>query len=358
MTRKIIHIDMDAFFAAVEQRDFPELKGKPVIIGGSPQGRGVVATASYEARKFGIRSAMPCSKAYRLCPHGIFRSVRFEAYQEASKTIREIFKEVTDLVEPLSLDEAYLDVTDNHFKEPSATRLAQWIKNEIEKRACLTASAGVGPNKFIAKVASDLHKPDGLVVVAPEKIPEFVRTLKVERLWGVGEATSRKLHQYGLYTAEDIQKMPESFMIERFGKSGSFLYHLSFGRDDRRIKPSREAKSRGSEETFPRDVTDIQHLEEILWEQAQEISDGLKRKNLKGKTVTLKVRYSDFETITRGHTMKNSVYDENSIFLQASQLLSQKTEAGLRPIRLIGISVSRFGQEDQEPLQLKFDFFE
>jgi len=353
--RKIIHVDMDAFYASVEQRDRPELKGKPVIVGGSPQKRGVVAACSYEARKFGIRSAMSASTAYRLCPQAVFLSPDFNRYRKVSYEIREIFESVTDKVEPLSLDEAYLDVTENKLSEPLARVIAEHIRKRIRNELNLTASAGVGPNKFIAKVASDFKKPDGLVVVPPERVNEFVEALPVEKLWGVGPVTAKRLHERGFFKAGDIRRANPAELHALLGKFGDFIYDLSFGRDDREVEAHRESKSTGTETTFERDILDRIQLEDYLLTQSEEISEDLKKNDLTGRTITLKVKYSDFKSITRSRTLMKSTDDNLVIFRTARELMGTNTEAGYRPIRLIGISISNF-IDLGEPEQLCFDF--
>ena len=353
--RKIIHIDMDAFFASVEQRNNPSLKGKPVIVGGTPEGRGVVASASYEARKLGVKSAMSAAVAKRLCPQAIFVKPDFGAYKEASQTIHKIFQEVTDLIEPLSLDEAYLDVTENKPQEPLAKKLAEYLKARILGQTGLTASAGAGPNKFIAKVASDIRKPNGLVVVPPERILDFVAPLPVERLWGVGPATAKVLHEMAIFKAEDIRKRTPEELEHALGKFGRFIYHLSFGEDDRPVEADWERKSLGTETTFHRDVTDIQKLLDKLEEQSKEISEDLTRIERRGKTISLKIRYSDFSTITRSKTLSRYTDSATEIFQTAIALLQSSTEAGIRPVRLIGMNVSSFLSPD-EPEQLWLDF--
>ncbi len=342
-------MDMDAFYASVEVRQDPSLKGKPIVVGGSPEGRGVVCSASYEARKFGIRSAMSCRRAYALCPQAIFVPPHFTLYKEASQQIREIFLSVTDLVEPLALDEAYLDVTENKLGEPLASRIAVHLRHRIRSELGLTASAGVGPSKFVAKGASDLRKPDGLVVIPPEKVDEFVAALPVERLWGVGPATAKKLHQLGLKKAGDIRLVAPVVLEKAFGKFGHFLHGLSFGRDPRRVNPNREPKSRGSEVTFDRDVKNLALLEKTVSELAQDVAASLEKLQRQGRTVTLKVRYHDFSTITRSRTSPQPLIRaaEISARTPALQLLHQGTEAGRRPmIRLLGISVSQFVSEE------------
>ena len=345
---------MDAFFASVEQRDRPELKGKPLAVGGTPDSRGVVAAASYEARKFGVRSAMSSAKAARLCPHLIFVPPRFSRYVEVSDQVHAIFEEVTDLVEPLSIDEAYLDVTSNKLGEPLAGKVALHIKRRIFETTGLTASAGVAPNKFIAKIASDLRKPDGFVVIPPERVHDFVEKLPVEKLWGVGPVTAEKLHSYGIRTAADIRKFSLSEIEKLFGSFGTFLHELSHGRDDRPVETEWEPKSRGAETTFDRDILQMDKLEAVIQELAEEVSESLKRRELRGRTVTLKVRYKDFKTITRSRTLLGAVDAREPIAQVALQLLRDSTDAGHVPIRLLGVSVKGL-LTATEPEQLKFD---
>ena len=346
---------MDAFFASVEQRNNPALQGKPVIVGGDPDGRGVVAAASYEARKFGVRSAMSSAKAKRLCPNAIFVFPNFEAYNEASNQIHEVFKEITDLVEPLSLDEAYLDVTQNKFNEPLARKLAEFLKSEIKRRTHLTASAGVGPNKFIAKVASDFRKPDGLVVIPPEKVLAFVAQLPVERLWGVGPATAKLLHNMGLFYAKDLRARDPKELENALGKFGRFIHQLSFGEDDREVESEWERKSIGTETTFLKDLLDTEALYKKLDEQSQELAAQLQAIERRGKTITLKLRYSDFTTISRSKTLHRYTDEATLILETAWQLMRQNTDAGLRPVRLIGLSVSSFLlPNESEQLWLEF----
>lgn len=352
---KVIHIDMDAFYASIEQRDHPEWRGRPIAVGGDPEGRGVVASASYEARKFGIRSAMSSAKAKRICPNLIFVKPRISYYVEISHQIRAIFYSVTSLVEPLSLDEAYLDVTTNFLNQPSASRVAIHLKERILNELGLTASAGVGPNKFIAKVASDLKKPDGLVVVPPEQVAQFVEKLSVEKLWGVGPATAKRLNEEGFWTAADIRKKTVQDMQKLLGSYGEFLYGLAHGIDSRSVEVERESKSCGSERTFERDVLDMNVLEEKLRALSQEVFDELEKIGRPGKTVTLKLRYSDFHTITRSKTSIRYLNQADAIFQNASHLLWTNTEAGERPVRLIGVSVSGL-RKDDEPEQLSFPF--
>lgn len=337
--RKIIHVDMDAFFASVEQRDNPALRGKPVIVGGRPGGRGVVSTCSYEARKYGVHSAMPTNEAYRLCPHGIFVKSRFDAYKEASSIVRNIFFEYTDLVEPLSLDEAYLDVTENHKGNPSATLVAEEIRARIFEETKLTASAGVAPNKFLAKVASDFNKPNGITVITPSRVQEFLDELDIKKFFGVGKATQKKMHALGIKTGADLKEWSEIDLVKAFGKSGRWYYKIVRGIDDREVKPHRTRKSYGKERTFSEDVGDLEWVSGFLDELATSISEGMKKIPTAGKTITLKVRYKNFDTITRSHSLAHYTNKAEEISVIAKQLLEQ-TEVGNREIRLLGISLS------------------
>lgn len=330
---------MDAFFASVEQRDNPALLGKPVIVGGRPGGRGVVSTCSYEARKYGVRSAMPTNEAYRLCPHGIFVNSRFDAYKEASNIVRNIFFEYTDLVEPLSLDEAYLDVTENHKGNPSATLVAEEIRARIFEETQLTASAGVAPNKFLAKVASDYNKPNGITVITPSRAQEFLDELDIKKFFGVGKATQKKMHALGIKTGADLKEWSEIDLVKAFGKSGRWYYKIVRGIDDREVKPHRTRKSYGKERTFSEDVGNLEWVTGFLDDLAKQISEGMKKIPTAGKTITLKVRYKNFDTITRSHSLAHYTNKAEEISVIAKQLLEQ-TEAGNREIRLLGISLS------------------
>lgn len=346
LQRKIIHVDMDAFYASVEQRDNAFLKGKPLIVGGTPDKRGVVASCSYEARRFGVRSAMSTKRALELCPKAIVVPPAMSRYKEASRKIRAIFHEVTDLVEPLSLDEAYLDVTTNKKSEPYAAKLAKWIREEISSRVHLTASAGVGPNKFIAKLASDMRKPNALVVITPDKVDALVKDLSVERLWGVGPATAKKLHEMGLKKASDIREFPLIKLEKVLGRYAAFLHQLSFGIDNRIVDTDQTPKSRGSETTFDRDTTDIQLLETTIKELAGEVAESVSKYGLKGTTISLKVKYFDFKNITRSETIPTPTDDAEKIASICSRLLTEKTDAGKMAIRLIGVSLSGFPQKN------------
>ena len=355
--RKIIHVDMDAFYASVEQRDQPEYRGKPVVVGGSPQGRGVVAAASYEARKFGIHSAMPASRAVQLCPNAVFLKPRFDVYKEVSNQIREIFFEYTDLVEPLSLDEAYLDVTVNHKNNPSATLIAREIKKRIREATELTASAGVAGNKFLAKIASDPDKPDGLSIITPEEAEEFIEELPIGDFYGVGKATQQKMEKLGIRTGRDLKKWSEVDLVKQFGKSGHHYYKIVRGIDNRRVKPDRIRKSIGKERTFSEDVSDLEWIHEFLDDLSEKISKSMKKLDASGKTITLKVRYRNFETVTRSATLHHYTHRAEDLAATAKSLLSD-TEAGSREVRLLGISVSSLnlteGGSFGEQLELPF----
>ncbi len=342
--RKIIHIDMDAFYASVEQRDNPEYRGKAIAVGGSPEGRGgVVATASYEARKFGVRSAMPSKRALQLCPEIIFVRPRFDVYKEASRKIREIFSRHTDIIEPLSLDEAFLDVTEDKQQIGSAIEIAKLIKQAIKDELQLTASAGVSVNKFVAKIASDLNKPDGLTFIGPSSIESFMEKLPVEKFFGVGKVTAEKMKRMGLHTGADLKRLSENDLKTHFGKVGSFYFRIVRGIDEREVQPHRETKSLGAEDTFPYDLTRTEEMNVELEKIAITVYERLKRYGLKGRTVTLKIKYSDFRQITRNQSFPFPVGDLEKILETAKQLLLS-TEPEDKPVRLLGISLSNFGE--------------
>jgi DNA polymerase-4 len=342
---------MDAFYASVEQRDRPELRGKPVIVGGRPDSRGVVAACSYEARVFGVRSAMPSSRAHRLCPHAAFVPPRMGRYVEVSREIRAVFHEVTDLVEPLSLDEAYLDVTRNALGEPLAGKLARYIKDEIKRRTGLTASAGVGPNKLVAKIASDVNKPNGLMIVPPDDVAAFLAPLPASRLWGVGPKTAERLEALSIKTVADVRRVDVALLEQQLGRYGAFLSQLAWGHDTREVQSHRERKSRGSETTFAEDVASVSDLCGTLADLVSELSSDLQSAQQRARTVTLKLRYADFTTITRSRSLPRALRDAHGILHVARDLLVSSTEAGERPVRLIGVSTSNF-VHDGEPEQL------
>jgi DNA polymerase-4 len=342
--RRIIHVDMDAFYASVEQRDAPELRGKPVAVGGSPASRGVVAAASYEARVFGVRSAMPMARAVRLCPHLVIVRPSFEKYRAVSSRVFEIFRSVTPLVEPLSLDEAYLDVTTNAWNEPLGVSVAKRLKAVIREATALTASAGVAPNKFLAKIASAWRKPDGLTVIAPERIESFLRELPVEELWGVGPVTARRLRERGITTVVDVRAADPDLLRAAVGSMADWLLALALGRDERPVEPNRPSKSSSSECTYAEDLTDLDRIREEIAEMARDNAHWLARRELFAKTVTIKVRYGDFTTITRSHTSAPT-NDADAIVGRAVALLD-KTEAGQRPVRLLGAGVHGLAEPD------------
>ena len=357
MTRKIIHIDMDAFYASVEQRDNHDLRGKAIAVGGSPTGRGVIATASYEARKYGIKSAMSSAVALRLFPRLIFVKPRFEAYREASTIIQEIFYEYSDLVEPLSLDEAYIDVTENKMENPSATLIAKEIREKIFERTGLTASAGISYNKFLAKVASDMNKPNGMTLITPEMAEDFLEALPVGKFHGVGRVTKEKMNLLGIEKGADLKKWQEVDLIKHFGKAGSHYYHIVRGIDERSVHNDHVRKSFGAERTFSTDYNDWTLLKTELEGIANKVSERMGKKSVKGKTISLKLRYDNFETITRALTLSFYTSSKEVLFEQSVQLMEQ-TQAGDRKVRLLGISVSNLDSEKKEEtgIQLKFDF--
>ena len=341
MIKKIIHIDMDAFFASVEQRDNPALRNMPVVVGGNPNSRGVVAAASYEARRFGIHSAMPCSQAYRKCPQAIFVKPRFEAYREVSQQIHAVFSQYTDLIEPLSLDEAYLDVTENKINNPSATRIAQAICQKIKQQTRLTASAGVSYNKFIAKIASDINKPNGIKIVLPEEGEAFVAQLAIGQFYGIGRATEKKMRTIGIENGAHLKEKSLDFLLKYFGKAGAFYYKIARGIDEREVNNSRVRKSLGSETTFSSDISNRDELLNHLSSLVKEVSEDLFKKKIKGKTITLKVKFDDFVQVTRSKTIERKINDYDTIYSLCKMLLT-RTEAGQRKVRLLGVSLSSF----------------
>lgn len=336
--RKIIHLDMDAFYASVETLDEPALRGKPVIVGGTSN-RGVVCAASYEARKFGVHSAMPIITARRLCPQGVFLPVRMGRYQEISERIMSIFQRFTPLVEPLSLDEAFLDVTGSETLLGTSEEIARTIKKLVRDETGLTVSAGLASSKLLAKIASDLHKPDGFTVVPPGREQDFLKPLPIKKLWGVGVVTQKNLALMGVQTIGDLSSLPLGLLTGKFGKHGLHLHLAAHGIDDREVVTEQEAKSMGNEETFERDLREQKAINKELLALATRVGKRLRRHGLAGKTVTLKVKYSDFKQITRSVTLGEATSEDRQIFSSVCGLL-EKTEAGRRPIRLIGISLS------------------
>jgi DNA polymerase-4 len=331
---------MDAFYASVEQRDNPALKGKPVVVGGDPRRRGVVAAASYEARAFGVHSAMPMARAVRACPSLVVVPPDFGKYRAVSAQVFGIFREVTPLVEPLSLDEAYLDVTENAWGEALAMNVARRVKERIREETQLTASAGVAPNKFLAKVASGWKKPDGLTVIPPERVEWFLQQLPADALWGVGPVTARKLQAIGVKKVVDLRDAPLELVRETVGSLALWLRQLAIGLDDRPVVPSRAAKSSGSETTFAEDLTRLDEIRERIVEMAEDAAGWLERERLLARTVTVKMRYKDFTTITRSVTLPAT--RDRSEIVRAATMLLERTDAGRRPVRLLGVSVKNF----------------
>lgn len=353
--RKIIHIDMDAFYASVEQLDNPDLKGKPIAVGGN-EIRGVVSAASYEARKFGVRSAMSGAQAARLCADLIFVKPNFERYKEVSKQIRKIFYEYTDLVEPLSLDEAYLDVTENKKGNPSATLIAKEIRQKIFETTGLTASAGISVNKFVAKIASDFNKPNGQKTVNPDEVEAFIEVLDVKKFYGIGKVTAEKMYQLGIYSGTDLKSKSLDYLEKHFGNSGNSYYNLSRGISFSQVKPNREMKSVGAERTFNKNLSSEIYMEERLKNIAEEIERRIKKHKIAGKTITLKIKYSDFTQQTRSKTVQYFISDKNLIFETAKELLYQ--EKLKNSVRLLGISLNNLNTHQKKFVvyQLKFEF--
>lgn len=347
---------MDAFYASVEQRDNEELRGKPVAVGYS-EARGVVAAASYEARKYGIRSAMPSLTAKHKCPSLIFVSPRFEVYHEVSRQIRAIFYEYTDLVEPLSLDEAFLDVTKNHKNNPSATLIAREIKQKIYETTHLRASAGVSMNKFLAKIASDYKKPDGLFVIRPEEAEAFVEGLKVECFFGVGKVTAQKMHAHGIYTGSDLKKQSEQELVRLFGKAGKYFYQNARGIDERAVEAERIIKSVSNETTFLKDKSELTLLTVELYHLAKEVMERVGKEQFFGRTVTVKVKYADFKIITRSKTLAHRITDFDMFWHTAREILRQ-VDLSAQPVRLLGLGISNAANEpEQKYTQLELDLF-
>ena len=351
--RKIIHIDMDAFYASVEQRDNPELKGKPVIVGGESD-RGVVAAASYEARKFGIHSAMPTKLARQRCADLIIVKHRFDVYTKVSRQIRGICKEYTDLIEPLSLDEAFLDVTTNKKGMPSATLIARELKNRIREETQLTASAGVSSNKFLGKIASDMEKPDGLFVIPPEKAVRFVEELDVEKFFGIGRVTARKMHELGIHKGADLKKWDKADLIRLFGKNGSYYYDIARAVDNRPVNPERIRKSIGTEYTFEKDLETDADIGVALYRIEEELMKRIRKSGRSGRTLTLKVKFSDFHQITRSLTAPNDIKEFDDLHHVSRQIL-HKTDLKGKKIRLLGLTVSNLEEDNREVTQLTLD---
>jgi DNA polymerase-4 len=346
--RRILHVDMDAFYASVEQRDDPALRGRPVAVGGRPESRGVVCAASYEARAFGVRSAIPMSRAVRLCPELVVVPPDFRKYGEVSQRVFALFRAVTPLVEPLSLDEAYLDVTQNAWGMSLGVDVARRLKEQIREDVRLTASAGVAPNKFLAKIASGWKKPDGLTVIAPERVESFLQRLPVDALWGVGPVTARKLRAARIERLVDVRAADAEILRRAVGSWAEGLRRLAFGEDDRAVEPNRERKSIGCEETYAKDLLALERVRAEVEALARHAADALARRELFARTVTLKLRYATFETITRSETRAPATRDADEIAARALALLA-KIEAGARPVRLLGVSLHALGHEAAPP---------
>ena len=354
--RKILHIDMDAFYASIEQRDNPALKGQPVIVGGDAEKRGVVSAASYEARAFGVHSAMPASQAKRLCPHGIFLPVRMDRYREVSGQIFEVFQEYTPIIEPLSLDESFLDVTGCESLFGPAPEIARAIKRKILIRTGLTASAGIAPNKFLAKIASDWRKPDGLMEIKTDEVGAFLENLPISRLWGIGKSTEEILKGMGILRAGQLAQYPPEGIEKKLGKFGLELIALARGEDERPVVPHEEAKSLSQEQTFTPDLQDRQVMEQILLDQAEQVGWELRKQNLRGQTIHLKVRYPDFTLITRSQTLSLPTDAGMEIYRTAMRLL-EKTEVLSRKARLLGVGVSNLCRRDAPRQRGLFDSY-
>lgn len=344
MDRKIIHVDLDAFFASVEQRDNPSLKGKPVIVGGSSS-RGVVCTCSYEARRFGVHSAMPGFMAKKKCPHGIFVPVRHSRYREVSDEVFKIFYRLTNLVEPLSIDEAYIDVT-NKDKEP--IQIAHWIKKEVIKKTGLTISVGISYNKFLAKLASDWNKPDGIKLITKDMLPDILKPLSIKKVYGIGKKSQKRLNNIGIFTIEDLLKLPKEYLVDFFGKYGNEIYDRIRGIDNRQVKPSRERKSIGRETTLSEDTKNKKYLQNHLLEFSKDIAGSLLHKEVLAKTITVKIKTSEFESHTKSKTIHeyiNSYKEIYSVALDILEEIDMKDE-----IRLIGLTASNFSDHNMEQL--------
>ena len=360
LQRKIIHVDMDAFYASVEQLDNPELRGKPIAVGGTSK-RGVVSAASYEARKFGVRSAMSSVIAIQNCPDLIFVKSNFKRYHEVSNQIRKIFYEYTDKVEPLSLDEAYLDVTENKKGNPSASLIAKEIRKKIKEVTGLNASAGISINKFIAKVASDINKPNGQKTVPPNEVIDFLEKLDIKKFFGVGKVTVQKMYRHGIFTGKDLKEKSKEYLDEHFGKSGRFYYQVVRGNHFSEVKPSRTRKSLAAERTFSENISSEIFMIKKLEDIAKEVEKRLKKSKVAGKTVTLKIKYSDFTLQTRSKTLPYYISDKNVMVETVKELLYQSTMKN--SVRLLGISLSNLNNDKGKPakeqvvaVQLKFDF--
>jgi len=351
--RSIIHLDMDAFYPAVEALDKPELKGKPVIVGGNRE-RGVVSSASYEARRFGVHSAQPIATAIRLCPDGIFMPVRMSRYKEVSRQVFEIFHCFTPLVEPLSIDEAFLDLTGAERLLGQTKEIARKIKETVFIKTGLTVSAGVAPSKFTAKIASDIDKPDGLIVVPPDRVREFLDPLPVKKMWGVGKITQQALARLNVKTFKDLRQIPLEILEKNFGKHGAAMHLLSMGIDERDVEPEREVKSIGHEQTFMEDILNPDQARKEMLSLSNRVALRMRREEVRGSTVSLKVKYSDFTQITRAETLPEPTDDGMEIYSISCRLL-KKTAVGKRPVRLLGISLSRLSSPEGKKQLFLFD---
>lgn len=352
--RKIIHLDMDAFYASVEQRDFPELRGKPLVVGGDPKGRGVVAAASYEVRKFGVRSAMSCYEARKRCPEVLFVRPRFEVYRAVSADIRAIMHSLTPLVEPLSLDEAYIDVTGLQVHHGSATLMANWLRAQILQHTGLTASAGVSFNKMLAKIASDINKPNGTAIITPSDADAFISSLPIERFHGIGKATAKRLHAMNISTGADLRRASAVVLVNEFGKRGQFYHDIAHGRDERPVKAERQHKSVGSETTFQDNLSLDEALLVQIYEQNADAYTQMHNKQLIAYTITLKIKYADFSQITRSHTLSTAFDSAESAHYWLNKLFADIPRD--LPIRLVGVTYSSLAPATQTLAQL--DLFE
>jgi DNA polymerase-4 len=356
LLRKIIHIDMDAFFAAIEQRDNSDYRNKPIIVGGQPESRGVVATCSYEARQFGIRSAMPSAYAYRLCPQAIFVKPRFSVYQETSEIIRHIFSRYCEIFEPVALDEAYLDVTCTNFYQGSATLLAKQLKQEIYQQTQLIASAGISYNKFLAKIASDIDKPNGLYLIKPNQGAKFVESLAIGQFHGVGPSTEKRMHQLGIYTGKDLKQVPLHILQQEFGKSAQFFFEMARGHDQRSVNGLRTRKSFGMETTFQEDINDPLIITQYLQLLLQQLLIKLSFRNLQAFTLTIKIKFQNFVQITRGRTLLKPISNCPEIHLLIADLLKE-ADLGKRKVRLLGVTLSSLQAKDYHHIR-QMDIFE
>lgn len=346
--RQILHLDMDAFFASVEQRDFPELRGQPVVVGGR-SGRGVVSAASYEARKFGIHSAMSMSQALKRCPSLLVQPGRMAVYKDVSRSVFDIFHRYTDLVEKLSVDEAFLDVTGCQRLHGTGREIAEKIRSEVWKEVSLTVSAGIAPNKFLAKLASDVNKPDGLFELSPEEIDPFLLSLPIKRLWGVGPKAQERLQRYGIETVADLREYSIEWLEQQMGSWGPRLYDLCRGQDDRSVETETEIQSIGHEDTYSRDLCDSDRIRQEILHLTERVTMRARKKGVRGKTLTVKVRYGDFKTCTRSATLPHPTDQTMPLYHQAMELL-EKTEAMDRPVRLLGVTLGNLGEDDQVEL--------